>query len=141
MTNDVEGWPIGRLLSTAARLLEHSWEERLREHNLTHAGLIALYCLQNGPMSQRSLAAACRVTDQTISRTIERLERSGFITRRVDPDDERRQQVTITREGRVVLTRIVATRQADALVEAAVSEPETLRRQLIELIRAMGSPT
>ncbi|MEO9221526.1 MAG: MarR family transcriptional regulator, partial [Mycobacteriaceae bacterium] len=35
MTEDVQSWPTGRLLSTAARLLEHSWEALLREHDLT----------------------------------------------------------------------------------------------------------
>lgn len=140
MTDDVQEWPIGRLLSTAARLLEHSWEARLREHDLTHAGLIALHCLVNGPMPQRSLAGACRVTDQTISRTVERLERSGFVTRRPDPGDERRQQVAITTPGRRVLRQIVAGHEADAIVAAAVSDPETLRAQLSELVTALGGP-
>jgi DNA-binding MarR family transcriptional regulator len=138
VSEDVTRWPIGRLLSTAARLVERSWEGRLRKHNLTHAGLIALDCLSNGPMPQRSLAGACRVTDQTISRTVERLERSGFVTRCPDPRDERRHQVALTQRGRRVLNQIVDSQQADALVAAAVSDPKTLRAQLAELVTALG---
>jgi DNA-binding MarR family transcriptional regulator len=140
VTEDVGGWPIGRLLSTAARLVEHAWEERLREHDLTHAGLIALHCLQSGPMPQRSVAVACRVTDQTISRTISRLERNAFITRSSDPRDERRQQVAITERGRAVLLQIVSGNEGDAILAGAVANPESLRTQLIELVIALGGP-
>lgn len=140
MSDDVEGWPIGRLLSTAARLVEQSWEARLREHDLTHAGLIALHCLQSGPMPQRSLAGACRVTDQTISRTLDRLDRGGFVTRSPDPRDERRQQVAITQRGAAVLNQIVTGNEADAILAAAVSDPDTLRAQLVELVTALGGP-
>jgi len=35
-------WPTGRLLSTAARLVEQAWNARLREHGVSHAGMIVL---------------------------------------------------------------------------------------------------
>ena len=140
MAQNVESWPIGRLLSTAARLFAHSWEALLREHGLSHAGLIALHSLHDGPMPQRTLAKACHVTDQTISRTVERLERSTFVTRSIDPKDERRQLVAMTENGRAVHQRIVATQQADALMAQAVSDHQALRTQLIELVIALGGP-
>lgn len=83
MTSDgMDEWPTGRLLSTAARLVEHSWEDILRSQNMTHAGLISLHTIADRPASQRDIAKASRVTDQTISRTIDRLERAGYVTRR-----------------------------------------------------------
>ncbi|MFM1726155.1 MULTISPECIES: MarR family winged helix-turn-helix transcriptional regulator [Rhodococcus] len=136
---DVDGfrsWPTGRLLSTAARLVEHSWEEVLRAHGTTHAGLIALHTLTDGPRSQRDMARACRVTDQTMSRTVERLERGGFVTRATDPGDERRQRVTITPSGRDTYTRLLALEQDDESLTSGVSDPAALRALLIELINA-----
>ena len=53
-------WPTGRLLSTAARLVEHAWVEVLDELGLTHAGLIVLHVLGEGPFSQRDLARRAR---------------------------------------------------------------------------------
>lgn len=138
MPENVEGWPTGRLLSTAARLVEHRWEAVLRGHDLTHAGLIALHCLLPGPRAQRNLAKACRVSDQTISRTVERLARSGFVTRATDPADERRQLVAITDSGRAVHDRIVTAQQADAILADAVSDHAALRAQLVELVTALG---
>jgi len=138
VVEDVASWPTGRLLSTAARLVEHSWEEVLREHGLTHAGLIALHCLGERAMPQRTLAKACRVTDQTISRTLERLERGGFVTKTVDPRDERRQLVDITPSGHEIHERIVTAQRADALLADAVSDHDALRAQLVELVTAFG---
>lgn len=129
-------WPTGRLLSTAARLVEHSWEEVLRAHGATHAGLIALHTLTDGPRSQRDMARACRVTDQTMSRTVERLERGGFVTRATDPGDERRQRVSITASGRDTYSRLLALEQDDESLTSGVSDPAALRALLIELISA-----
>ena len=44
-------WPTGRLLSTAARLVEHAWVEALEQLGLSHAGLIVLHVLGQGPLS------------------------------------------------------------------------------------------
>ena len=131
-----DAWPTGRLLSTAARLVEHSWEEVLRAHGTTHAGLIAMHTLTDGPRSQRDMARACRVTDQTMSRTVERLERGGFVTRATDPGDERRQRVSITASGRDTYTRLLTLEQDDESLTSAVSDPAALRALLIEMIRA-----
>ncbi|MGC7094339.1 MarR family winged helix-turn-helix transcriptional regulator [Amycolatopsis lurida] len=56
------------------------------------------------PRSQRQLAVLCRVTDQTMSRTIERLQRNGFVARENDVADRRRTIVRLTAAGRRVLT-------------------------------------
>ncbi|QCQ91051.1 MarR family winged helix-turn-helix transcriptional regulator [Rhodococcus sp. SGAir0479] len=135
-----ESWPTGRLLSTAARLVEHAWEEVLREHDVTHAGLIALHTLTSGARSQRDLARACQVTDQTMSRTVERLARGGFVQRETDPADERRVRVTITDAGRDTYAQLLAREQDDAALTAVVSDPAGLRRMLVELIRARRAP-
>jgi MarR family transcriptional regulator, organic hydroperoxide resistance regulator len=67
---DLDDWSLGRLLSTAARLIEHDWNDWLAKHDLTHAGLLALQALQGGPLTQRQLAAANRVEEQTMSRVV-----------------------------------------------------------------------
>ncbi len=139
MPEDARDWPTGRLLSVAARLVEHSWEDLLRAQGITHAGLIALHCLGGGPMSQRALAQACRVTDQTISRTVDRLNASGYVGKARDTEDLRRKLITITSSGLAIHDRIVSAQRADSLVAAAVSDHAALRAQLIELVGALGS--
>ncbi|UZJ26297.1 MarR family transcriptional regulator [Rhodococcus antarcticus] len=134
VAEDVQDWPTGRLLSAAARVVEHSWEGLLREHGLTHAGLIALHCLGSGPSPQRALAQLCRVTDQTMSRTVGKLVRGGFVERSADPTDERKVVVTITGAGRGVHERMVAAERSDAVLTSAVSDPAALRAALVEIL-------
>ncbi|MFB9908751.1 MarR family winged helix-turn-helix transcriptional regulator [Allokutzneria oryzae] len=138
---DVASWPTGRLLSVAARMVEHRWHAYLEQHNLTHAGLIALHGLEREPLTQRQLATACRVTDQTMSRTTERLERAGYVRREQDSRDRRRTTVTITDAGRQVLAQArEAERESEALL-GSLGDYENFRRELVHLIELVGPST
>ncbi|MEU5841159.1 MarR family transcriptional regulator [Rhodococcus sp. NPDC047139] len=137
--DDLDEWPTGRLLSTAARLVEQAWEQSLRQQGLTHAGVIALQAVSRAPCSQRQMARACRVTDQTMSRTVDHLVRGGFVTRTVDPDDERRMRVEITPSGVEAYRRVIEIERDDSSggdSPVAVSDPATLRRLLLEIVRS-----
>lgn len=125
----------------AARLVEQSWEHVLREYNMSSAGLVVLHVVASGPATQREIAHACRVTDQTASRTIERLERLGYVTRQIDPRDERRKSVSRTPSGRKVYEALLDREQNDPALIAAIGDHEpALRRLLMELIRAQQAP-
>ncbi|EWC59332.1 Transcriptional regulator, MarR family [Actinokineospora spheciospongiae] len=134
----VASWPTGRLLSVAARLVEGSWERALAERGLTHAGLIALHLLVGGPQSQRALARGARVTDQTMSRTVDRLLRAGFVDRVVDGADRRRMLVTLTESGRAVHAEAVRAEREDPAVLGALVDYEAFRQQLVALVQALG---
>ncbi len=137
MAQQLSEWTTGRLLMTASRLVQHAWEELLREHGVSHAGFIILECLLDGPLPQRGLARDCRVTDQTISRSIERLERHGMVTRATDPLDERRQLVSITDEGRALHARIHDRVAAGTVITGAVDDPERFRAALLQLVQSL----
>lgn len=101
MDDAPDGWPLGRLLSAAARAVERDWDERLRAIGLPHAALIAIDILiRTGPTGADTLARAARVQPQTMSRTLERMERDGLVERSPHPDDRRRRIVTVTEHGR-----------------------------------------
>lgn len=137
MINDgLESWPTGRLLSTAARLVEHSWEKVLRSQDMTHAGLIVLHSIAQSPASQRDIAKKARVTDQTMSRTVDRLERGGFVTRGTDPRDERRRLISITDSGLTIYDRLLTLEREDAALTVGVGDIAALREQLLRLVRS-----
>ena len=96
----VQTWTLSRLLITASRLVEHHIAEQLRPYHLTHASFGVLALVSRGPISQRELAHATRVEEQTISQSVDRLERLGMVTREKDPTDRRRFLVTMTDAGR-----------------------------------------
>lgn len=128
---DMTEWPTGRLLSTASRLVEHAWAAALAERDLTHAGLIVLHLILEAPLSQKELAVRARVEVQTMSRTIDRLERAGHVERRADAGDRRRHLISITDEGRQVWAD---ARSLEADVFPVVSDNDALRRTLLDII-------
>lgn len=98
-----EEWPTGRILSAVARRMEREWNARLAHWGLNHASLPVLYLLAGGPLSQRELALASGVTEQTMSRILVRLERQEYVARRTHADDRRRHEVHLTDPGRAAL--------------------------------------
>ncbi len=130
------GWPTGRLLSTAARLVEHAWIEALEKLGLTHAGLIVLHLLDAGPLSQTELARNARVEVQTMSRTLERLEREGYVIRERHPRDGRRHVVTRSASGEHVWSK-ARTLEAD-FFPAGADNPE-MRAALLRIIAATST--
>lgn len=139
MDDKYSGWPTGRLLSIAARLVEHEWESVLREYKMSSAGLVVLHTVAAGPASQREIARAARVTDQTASHTIERLVRSGYVTREVDPGDRRRRVVAATVEGQQVYCELLERERTDPHLISSIGDSEAdLRAILLELIDVLS---
>jgi DNA-binding MarR family transcriptional regulator len=127
-------WSLGRLLSTAARLVEHDWNDWLAIHDLTHAGLLALHALQAGPLTQRQLAAANRVEEQTMSRVVARLERAGYVSRERDATDRRRLVITRTGRGAEIFARVQNDEVSDRLVAQWIADPQQFRAELVRIV-------
>ncbi|MGX7828702.1 MarR family winged helix-turn-helix transcriptional regulator [Actinokineospora sp. 24-640] len=137
----VADWPTGRLLSVAARLVEQSWHDFLATRGLSHAGLIALHLLVAAPSSQRELARRAKVTDQTMSRTVERLAKARMVGRGVDPADRRRTLVTITDRGREAHAEVLRAEREDPVVLGAIRDYEAFRLQLVDLVSSLTART
>lgn len=134
---DMASWPTGRLLSTAARLVEHQFAARLADHGLTMAGFVALHVLDEHGLTQRELATRCQVEEQTMSRTLERLQRGGLVERRRDSSDRRRMIVIATPQGRRTVVQASDMAAAERLVLASVESPELFRRQVVQLVESL----
>lgn len=133
----VEDWALSRLLVTASRLVEQDISTQLRPHELTHAGFGVLALVQRAQLSQREIAEATRVEEQTISRTVDRLERLGMVTREHDPNDRRRFLVTVTRHGRATFRAATRHDLAEEVL-TGLPEADALRLALATLIRRLG---
>jgi DNA-binding MarR family transcriptional regulator len=132
---DPAHWPVGRLLSAASRRVERDWNAHLATWDLNHASLPVLVHLVRSPMSQRELAAACGVTEQTMSRVLARMERTGYVTRTPHPDDRRRHVIAITEAGRAALAVASDREHAEELVTRGLTAEQTEQlRQLLALV-------
>ncbi|OEI68862.1 MarR family winged helix-turn-helix transcriptional regulator [Curtobacterium sp. ER1/6] len=124
-------WPLGRLLSAAARAVEREWDERLRAVGLSHAALVAIdILLRTGPTGADTIARTARVQPQTMSRTLERAERDGLVARTAHPEDRRRRVVSVTADGRR------AWETAQHIEREVLPEDEGLRERLTALLHS-----
>ncbi|MDO4918539.1 MarR family winged helix-turn-helix transcriptional regulator [Kocuria sp.] len=130
-------WPTNRLLSTAARLVEHAWNEELASLGVTHAGVMALDVLRSeGSMTQAQLANRVRVQAQTMGKTLHRLEVHGHITRSRNEADRRSHVVSISPAGERVLAD--ASRLEQGLLGGPQDSDEQFRARLVEIISTLG---
>lgn len=137
MRETIEDWPTGRLLSTAARLVEQRWNAELDAIGMSHAGLIVLHLLADGPLAAGELAARARVSAQTMSRTVDRLERDGHVRRVPDPADARRRTVERTPDGHRAFDAVWGI---EARIFPDIEGAGALRQALLALIRAAEQP-
>ncbi len=134
----MDHWPTGRLLSTAARLVEHSWNEKLGAIGLTHAGVIAIEVLHaQGPMTQAQLAQYVRVQAQTMGKTLSRLESHGHIARVRSTSDRRSHVVSLTERGKEAVAAAVEMERS--VLASASIDPEVLRQELQAVVRELAS--
>ncbi|MEV7081992.1 MarR family transcriptional regulator [Streptomyces sp. NPDC093516] len=88
------------------------------------------------PLRPGELAARLGVEASHVTRTVQQLQKSGYVTRVPDPDDRRAQRIELTDAGRQAITRI---REAGVRgMQLALSDwsPEELR-QLATLFHRM----
>lgn len=136
-------WATGRLLSTAARLVEQSWNNRLRESRVSHAGVIVLSLLAGGPATQRELAGSQHLTEQTAGRTIAHLESTGHLRRTADPTDRRRRVVEITDGGLALLAEMYTASESftDEVIAVGGGDVRSFRAVLQQLIATYEAPS
>jgi len=135
----MDSWPTGRLLSTAARLVEHSWNQKLAGVGLTHAGVIVLDVLSatEEPMSQAMIAQRVRVRNPTMGKTLSRLEARGHIRRQPSPSDGRSHVVSITDLGARAL--IEAHEVDRTVLTRAPVDGDRLRKELQTIVVLLAS--
>ncbi|GGO25165.1 MarR family winged helix-turn-helix transcriptional regulator [Microbispora bryophytorum] len=90
---------------------------------------------KHGPASASELAAAERVRPQSMAAIVQALERAGLVERHRDPEDGRRQLVTLTEPGRE--RRLDDRRAREAWLARALQEHCT-EAQLRTITEAMA---
>ncbi|WP_234346676.1 MarR family winged helix-turn-helix transcriptional regulator [Cellulomonas timonensis] len=137
-SSDMRDWPLGRLLSAASRRVEREWNTHLSSWELNHASLPVLVHLMRRPHSQRELANACGVTEQTMSRVLAKMERTGYITRSAHQDDRRRHVIAVTDAGRAAAAVAADPAPAEQMTARGLTAGQV--DQLRELLAIVAKP-
>src|SRR5699024_9035645 len=99
-------------------------------------GLMVLHLLEAAPSSQSVLARTARVEEQTMSRTVARLERQGYVERVRDESDRRRRVVSLTESGAEAWAE---ARRLEAELFPQIEDPQEFRRVLLDIIATAES--
>jgi DNA-binding MarR family transcriptional regulator len=67
---------------------------------------LRVLCAAGGELAQSELADALVLTRPTVTRVLQRMERSGLIRRRPDQADQRHTRVEVTQDGRELQRRL-----------------------------------
>jgi DNA-binding MarR family transcriptional regulator len=111
---------LGFMLSDVSRLMRRRFDERARTVGATRAQWRTLTTLsRNEGLNQGALADLLEVEPITLCRMIDRLEESGLVERRRDPNDRRAWLLYLTAKSRPLLDDLHAV--AGEMIEQALA--------------------
>jgi len=121
---------FGYVLYETARLLSKRFDQLAREIGLTRAQCQVLSRLAlNEGINQSGLAELLELEPISLARCLDRMEQSGWVERRPDPDDRRARLLYMTEKARPLFDSVVALAlrvRAEALVGLGEEEREHL---------------
>lgn len=130
---------LGTTISSVARLLRRSFDERARTMGVTRPQWQVLsLLLRHEGIKQGGLAELLEVEPITAARMIDRLQEAGFVERRSDPADRRAWRIFITTKGRDLVDRIRPLGvQTSELAYQGIDETDLVHLQAtLERVRA-----
>ncbi|MGE5537528.1 MAG: MarR family winged helix-turn-helix transcriptional regulator [Gemmatimonas sp.] len=98
---------LGFLICDVARLVRRSFNSRAKSTGLTQAQWQAMFVISRNPgIGQASLADELEIHPITLTQQVDRMQASGWVERRRNPNDRRATCLFITQKGRAVLDRL-----------------------------------
>ncbi|MCK5576296.1 MAG: MarR family transcriptional regulator [Sphingomonadales bacterium] len=132
---------IGYLVTYAQKLLHRGLGEALQKHGVTVAQWMVLVVLwETDGLTQKELSQRVAVETATLSRTVDRMERDGLVTRDRSATDRRQVHVRLTGYGSGLWRDLVPEAEANqerALNGISEDEEEVLRGLLKRVIANM----
>lgn len=108
----MDGERLGFLLQDGARLLRRDFEQRARNLGLTRAQWSVMAHLSRCEgINQAGLADILDVAPITLGRTLDRMQKAGWIERRAVDGDKRVRSLHLTPKARPALKRVFALGQ------------------------------
>lgn len=129
--NDI---PILGLLGIVSHRAKNTAKGMYREFDMNRSSAGVLFTLhQRKTMSQKELAEQLNITAPSITSLIQKMEKSGYITRRPDDQDQRVMRLSLTEKGESLIQSVkdVADRMEQILLEGMSLEERLLFRRLM----------
>ena len=112
-------------------------QEMYQEFDLNKSQAGVLFTLhRSDSMSQKELAARLNVTPPSITASIQKMERDGYLTRHPDPKDQRVMRLSLTEKGKSCIQGVwTVAQQMEVLMFCNMSGEEValLKRLLLQI--------
>lgn len=106
--------------------------------HITYAQFVVLEALSTlGPMNQVTLAQKILRSSASVNVVVDNLERRGLVKRRRSTEDRRYVEVSLTDQGRDLMTEIIPVYMTEVRDQFSVLTPEQ-QRQLGDMCRVLG---
>ena len=97
------------LLNQRTRLIAKEMNQRLKTHDLYSSQWSIIYCIDRfGPMTQTAVWKYLNVEAPTVTRTLSRMEKSGWVIRK-EGDDKRERVIELTAHAKQQLRSVRET--------------------------------
>lgn len=132
---------VGFLLHDVSRRLRKRFDRRARALGLTRAQWrVLVHLAPRQGINQSSLAEILEVESITLGRHVDRLEETGWVERRSDPDDRRAWRLHLTGKARPMLEQMEALAvktQEEAMAGLSPEDRDHLLGLLLSMKRNM----
>lgn len=134
MNCDLDEIPFLGLLGVVMHKVMHCAKGMYQEFDLNRSMASILFTLnQRESLSQKELARSLNVTAPSITSSIQKMERSGYITRQPDKEDQRVMRLSLTEKGRSCVqgVKTVADQMEKLILQGMNTEEKLLLRRLM----------
>lgn len=134
MNHNSDEIPAIGLMGIVMHKMMNRAQEMYQEFDLNKSQAGVLFTLhQSDSMSQKELADRLNVTPPSITASIQKMERDGYLTRHPDPKDQRVMRLTLTEKGRSCIDGIltVARQMEELMFRNMIREEIMLLKRLL----------
>jgi DNA-binding MarR family transcriptional regulator len=135
-----QDWELVALVCQAYRSLSDSFFDRIGMHRAQAKVLCRLY-VQDG-MTQSEIGKQLSVQGATVTNMLQRMEETGLITRRRDPDDNRLVRVYLSEAGReneLTITEQFLKLESTVFLGIDEGDRALFRQVLRQMLHNMGT--
>ena len=134
MNCDMDHIPTFGLMGLILHRMMNRARSMYQEFDLNRSQASVLFSLhQKKSMSQKELAVQLNMTPPSITSTIQKMERSGYITRKPDPSDQRVMRLELTEKGEscIQTVKMIADQMEEMLFRGMSAEEKILFRRFL----------
>lgn len=137
MNHGCDGMPAVAMMGIVMHKMMNRAQEMYQEFDLNKSQAAILFVLhQSDTMSQKELALRLNVTPPSITASIQKMERDGYLTRHPDARDQRIMRLSLTEKGRTCIEGVwKVAQQMEELMFRNMNREEImlLKRLLLQI--------